>query len=277
MENTALNGTINATKDHEDWKKKKGYGPILVVAVSLALLLSLYAGGYLRSGTNLPPSLHRDEKGMTNAVASSSSTSLVGSGTTQGGSSAHCEKNTGYNCGAVFPPGGNTCGQKGCCCNQEDGEGLKLNSCDSAKGYAYRGCNSCWGQDACFKTNNINAGTNSCHGSMPCKHASDSTIGNDSCHGTMACKSVQNSTIANDSCQGDYSCEDVKNSIIGTGSCTGSCYALENIKIGNNSCNGGSVYTGGVCYQCKHDVPDNACNQGVTDDMDINGFCNYCM
>ena len=65
MENTALNGTTNATKDHEDWKKKKGYGPILV-AVSLTLLLSLYAGGYLGSGTNLPSSL------------SSSSTSLVG-------------------------------------------------------------------------------------------------------------------------------------------------------------------------------------------------------
>jgi len=262
--------TATATKDKE-WKKKKGYGRILV-AVSLALLLSLYAGGHLGSGTNL----HHGEMGTKDAAASSSSTSLVGSGTTQGGSSAHCEKNTGYNCGAVFPPGGNTCGQKGCCCNQEDGTGYKLNSCDSAKGYAYRGCNSCWGKDACFKTNNINAGTNSCHGSMPCKHASDSTIGNDSCHGTMACKSVQNSTIANDSCQGDYSCEDVKNSIIGTGSCTGSCYALENIKIGNNSCNGGSVYTGGVCYQCKHDVPDNACNQGITDDMDSNGFCNYC-
>ena len=121
MENTALNGTTNATKNQE-WKTKKGYGPSLV-AVSLALLLSLYAGGYLRSGTNLPPSLHRDEKGMTNAVASSSSTSLVGSGTAQGGSSAYCKKNTGYNCGAVFPPDGNTCGQKGCCCNTEDGKG----------------------------------------------------------------------------------------------------------------------------------------------------------
>jgi len=264
------------------------------------------AGGLLREGstttmeTGMATGTEHGSSSQTKIKTSS--TSLVGSGTAasdlktltivvdddelidgllsvkpKGGSSAYCKKNTGYNCGAVFPPGGNTCGQKGCCCNQEDGEGLKLNSCDSAKGYAYRGCNSCWGKDACFKTNNINAGTNSCHGSMPCKHASDSTIGNDSCHGTMACKSVQNSTIANDSCQGDYSCEDVKNSIIGTGSCTGSCYALENIKIGNNSCNGGSVlYTGGVCYQCKHDVPDNACNQGITDDMDSNGFCNYC-
>ena len=56
MENTALNDTTNASKDHEDWKKKKGYGPILVT-VSLTLLLSLYAGGYLGSGTNLPSSL----------------------------------------------------------------------------------------------------------------------------------------------------------------------------------------------------------------------------
>ena len=76
MENTALNGTTNATKYHEDWKKKKGYRPILV-AVSLALLLSLYAAGYLGSGTHL----RHGEMGTTNAAASSSSTALVGSGT----------------------------------------------------------------------------------------------------------------------------------------------------------------------------------------------------
>ena len=82
------------------------------------------------------------------AVASSSSTSLVGSGTAasdlktltivvdddeliegllsvkpKGGSSAYCKKNTGYNCGAVFPPDGDTCDQKGCCCHKEDGTG----------------------------------------------------------------------------------------------------------------------------------------------------------
>jgi len=291
--------TATATKDKE-WKKKKGYGRILV-AVSLALLLSLYAGGHLGSGTNL----HHGEMGTKDAAASSSSTSLVGSGTTQGGSSAHCEKNTGYNCGAVFPPGGNTCGQKGCCCNQEDGTGYKLNSCDSAKGYAYRGCNSCWGKDACFKTNNINAGTSSCHGHGSCNHASDSTIHNESCQGFFACTSLKSSTIHDGSCRcgdGDgygHCCEDVKNSIIGKGSCsdgratclavknsiigTGSCNywqscdALENIKIGNNSCNGHTVYNaGGVCKECKHDVPDNACNWGITDDMDSNGYCNYC-
>ena len=116
MENTVFNDT--ATKDHEDWKKKKGYRPILV-AVSLALLLSLYAGGYLGSGTHL----RHGEMGTKNAVASSSSTSLVGSGTAQGGSSAYCKKNTGYNCGAIFPPDGDTCGHKGCCCRQEDGTG----------------------------------------------------------------------------------------------------------------------------------------------------------
>ena len=141
MENTAFNGTV--TKDHEDWKKKKGYGPI-IVAVSLALLLglSLYMGGHFDDGTNLPP----------NVAASSSSMSLVGSSTAasdlktltieldddenidvllgwpqkeqrQGGSSAYCKKNTGYNCGAVFPPNGDTCGHKGCCCRDEDGTG----------------------------------------------------------------------------------------------------------------------------------------------------------
>merc|ERR1711865_45196 len=263
----------NATKDHEDWKKKKGYGPILVVAVSLALLLSLYAGGYLGSGTNLPPRLHRDEKGMTNAVASSSSTSLVGSGTAQGGSSAYCKKNTGYNCGAVFPPDGDTCGHKGCCCRQEDGTGMKFNTCDSAKGYAYRGCNSCLGYLACFKTNNIEVGDSSCHGKYSCQTVSDSTIDNVSCHGNTACQSVQNSVIHKGSCQGEKTCRNVKNSIIGKGSCIGgghSCGASENVKIGNNSCNGGRV-----CYNCKYNVPDNACNQGSTDDM-TDGYCNYC-
>jgi len=149
MENTALNGTAT-TEDHEDWKKKKGYGPI-IVAVSLALLLGLsfYLGDHLGGGTNLD----RDEKETQNVAASSSSMSLVSSATAasdsktltielnddenidvllpgwtraekpMGGSAAQCKKNTGYNCGAVFPPGGNTCGQKGCCCNQEDGTG----------------------------------------------------------------------------------------------------------------------------------------------------------
>ena len=70
MENTALNGTT-VTKNQEEWKTKKGYGPI-IVAVSLALLLGLsfYAGR------------HSDAMRMTNVVASSSSSSLVGSGTT---------------------------------------------------------------------------------------------------------------------------------------------------------------------------------------------------
>ena len=78
MENTAFNGT--ATKDHEDWKKKKGYGPI-IAAVSLALLhgLSVYStGGPVDGGTTLPPPLYRDEKEMPKGAAFSSS--LVGSG-----------------------------------------------------------------------------------------------------------------------------------------------------------------------------------------------------
>merc|ERR1711865_1243563 len=252
----------NATKDHEDWKKKKGYGPILVVAVSLALLLSLYAGGYLGSGTNLPPRLHRDEKGMTNAVASSSSTSLVGSGTAQGGSSAYCKKNTGYNCGAVFPPDGDTGGHKGCCCRQEDGTGMKYNTCDSAKGYAYRGCNSCMGYLACFKTNNIEVGDSSCHGYSSCF------------------KVIHDSTIGGGSCLGDEVCHNMRNVIIGKGSCSStdgySCAGSENVKIGNNSCNGG-----GVCRNCKRNihthVPDNYCNQGSTAGMTKDGYCRFCM
>merc|ERR1711865_667296 len=294
------------------------------VTVSLALLLSLYAGGYLGSGTPL----RHDEMKTTNAAASSSSTSLVGSGTAasdlktltivvdddelidgllsvkpKGGSAASCKKNTGYNCGAVFPPDGDMCDQKGCCCTQDNGTGLKLNSCDSAKGYAYRGCNSCWGTDACFKTNNINVGTSSCHGgeacrlvsgSNACKSVQSSIIHDGSCHGgypslgTNSCKSVQRSTIHDGSCHGSFSCYEIKNATIGKGSCNEhsessfdpavsvdyvySCGYVVNVKIGNNSCNGKKV-----CYKCKHNVPDNACNQGITDDMDINGFCNYCM
>ena len=85
---------------------------------------------------------------MTNAAAASSSMYLMDLGTSssdlktltivvdddelidgllsvkpKGGSSAYCKKNTGYNCGAVFPPDGNTCSQKGCCCHVEDGTG----------------------------------------------------------------------------------------------------------------------------------------------------------
>jgi len=273
MENTALNGTTNATKNQE-WKTKKGYGPI-IVAASLALLLGLsfYAGRQV-SGANLR------EMGMTNAAAASSSTSLVGSGTAasdlktltivvdddelidgllsvkpKGGSSAYCKKNTGYNCGAVFPPDGDTCDQKGCCCHDGNGSGYKLNTCDNAKGYAYRGCNSCWGTDACFITSNINVGTSSCHGTQSCFKVAVSTIGNDSCHDQNACQYVQNSTIHDGSCNG-YS----------------SCKYVGNVKIGNNSCNGGSV-----CKECAHNVPDNACNTGITDDMDSNGYCNYCL
>ena len=98
-----------------------------------------------------------------------------------------------------------------------------MNTCDSAKGYAYRGCDSCWvgfiiiitiismwivgvivsqtspfsrhlslyrlvaqGKDACFRTSNINVGTSSCHGDSSCRFVSDSTIDNVSCHGDRA-------------------------------------------------------------------------------------------
>ena len=144
MENTAPNDTTT-TKD-QDWKQKKGYGPIIAMSLALLLGLSFYLGGHLGGDTTL----YRDKKEMQNVAASSSSTSLMGSGTAasdlktltieidddatvdgllsewlhpKGGSSIHCKKNTGYNCGAVFPPGGDTCSQKGCCCKEEDGSG----------------------------------------------------------------------------------------------------------------------------------------------------------
>ena len=136
------------------------------------------------------------------------------------------------------------------------------------------------GKDACLNTNNINAGTSSCHSHNSCRDVSDSTIGNDSCHGVRSCTSLKNSTIHDGSCHGgSFSCYEVKNATIGKGSCnysneqrSESCEYVVNVKIGNNSCNGK-----GVCKECKHNVPDNACNPGITDDMDINGYCNYCL
>ena len=88
-----------------------------------------------------------------------------------------------------------------------------------------------------------------------------------------ACREVSGSIIENDSCHGDNACNSVQSSIIHDGSCHGvySCYGVQNMQIGNNSCNGNKV-----CYKCKHYVPNNSCNQGITDDMDIHGNCNYC-
>ena len=134
------------------------------------------------------------------------------------------------------------------------------------------------GEAACFDTNNIEVGDSSCHGFWSCIHASDSTIYNESCHSKNACQYMKNSTIHDGSCQGDYTCSDVKNSIIGKGSCTGSCVGSENITIGNNSCNKDPKNNAAfnVCNECAHNVPDNACNQGITDDM-TGGYCNYCV
>ena len=51
----------------------------------------------------------------------------------------------------------------------------------------------------------------------------------------------------------------------------------ENVTIGNNSCknqlDGNKRHN--VCYRCKHNVPDNACNQGITADI-TDGYCTYC-
>ena len=110
----------------------------------------------------------------------------------------------------------------------------------------------------------------------------DSTINEGSCQSKESCRYVQNSTIHDGSCQGYQSCKTVKNSIIGKGSCTGingnSCDHSENITIGNNSCNGGLTKNNtatNVCEKCAHNVPNNACNQGSTDDM-TDGRCNFC-
>ena len=75
----------------------------------------------------------------------------------EGKSAAHCHRNTGYNCGAVFPANGNTCNKKGCCCADENGgDSFKLETCEHTKGYAYRGCNSCWVSVSCFVYMNRN-------------------------------------------------------------------------------------------------------------------------
>ena len=154
MENTPLTGTTTTTPTNRDGKPtKRYYGPLLAASLALLLGLSFYLlGGHRGGGTNL----YREEKETPNGAASSSSSSLslVGSGTAAsdwktltieidddatiegvlsggppaaeqrlGGSSAYCKKNTGYNCGAVFPPNGDTCNSKGCCCLGEDGGG----------------------------------------------------------------------------------------------------------------------------------------------------------
>ena len=122
----------------------------------------------------------------------------------------------------------------------------------------------------------------SCHGRTSCNFLSDSTVYNDSCQGDLACGFVENSTIHDGSCQGKRTCVDVKNSIIGKGSCNGtgndignSCDRSENITIGNNSCNMEPNSSVKVCEKCAHNVPDNACNQGITDDI-TEGYCMYC-
>ena len=148
MENTPLTGITTTTPTNRDGKPtKRYYGPLRAASPALLLGLSFYLLGGQRGGGT---TLSRDEQETPNVPASSSSLSLVSSGTVasdlktltieidddatvdgllsewlhpKGGSSIHCKKNTGYNCGAVFPPGGDTCSQKGCCCKEEDGSG----------------------------------------------------------------------------------------------------------------------------------------------------------
>ena len=49
---------------------------------------------------------------------------------------------------------------------------------------------------------------------------------------------------------------------------------LETIVVTTMQLDGDERYN--VCYRCKHNnVPDNACNQGITADM-MDGYCSYC-
>ena len=143
------------------------------------------------------------------------------------------------------------------------------------------------GELACYKTKNIKVGDSSCHGKGSCETVFDSTIDNDSCHVKKSCWFLENSTIHKGSCQGENTCSFVQNSIIGEGSCNGgsdkkdngssSCSYSKNVTIGNNSCNqldGSAKYV--ICYKCHHNVPDNACNQGSTDDLTEDGYCKFC-
>ena len=142
------------------------------------------------------------------------------------------------------------------------------------------------GKGSCNNNNKNNIGGDSYKGS--CTYMENSTIHDSSCQGDAACLYVMNSTIQEGSCQGNSSCDSALNSIIGKGSCNGngigknekafgySCAGIENITIGHNSCNKGLNSSVGVCEDCAHNVPDNACNQGITADM-TDEYCNFCV
>ena len=167
-----------------------------------------------------------------------------------------CESRSNYNCGAKFPPDGNTCSGKGCCCDGENGHGLEYYTCTGVSGFTNRGCDSCWGSAACYDTENMNIGSNSCHGNNSCISTSHSTIFNDSCQGRYACNDLGHTTIGSGSCKGYYACKDCARTTIGSGSC--------NAKY--------------ICEDCAEYsiVPDNACNdQYGVDTRDKK--CNYCM
>lgn len=150
-----------------------------------------------------------------------------------------CTNQSNYNCGAKFPDNGNTCGGKGCCCHGENGTGTQVNTCDNGKGFTNRGCKSCWGVDACKKTNNMNIRSNSCHGKFACKETAESLLFNDSCQGQASCVKLKNTNVMYGSCRGDWACFYAKDSTISNDSCNGetACKKLKKTTIGNGSCN----------------------------------------
>ena len=207
-----------------------------------------------------------------------------------------CKNSDLYQCGVAFPSdgSGDTCSAKGCCCDGQDGTGLQVATCRTNKeGYTNRGCGSCWGNNACRNTDNVNIGTNSCRGDheghhdahqgQACAKTLDTTIENDACHGYTACFWSNNTMIKTGACIGKEACFGLKDSSIGEGSCRGSqaCKSIDNsswsrvyyynLTIGNNSCNGD-----GICAYCEGSVvPSNACNDVNGDDV-TDGKCNYC-
>ena len=132
---------------------------------------------------------------------------LVGSVDTGG----RCETTSSYNCGVAFPPNGNTCSGKRCCCKGDNG-----------KCFTHRGCKSCRGTYACRSTENMNIVSSSCHGTDACRYTSDSNILNDSCQGKKeSCKHLINMKIGSNSCNGKYACFRASDSSILDDSCRG--------------------------------------------------------
>jgi len=204
-----------------------------------------------------------------------------------------CNKKHNYQCGQHFPPGGDTCSGKGCCCDGGDGTGLQVATCRTNRGdegFTNRGCNSCWGTHACGNTKYMNIGTNACHGEKACMYTEYSTIETDACQGDYSCYHIQNANVKRDACIGEDACsvgdpKQFKSLRVGSfsveeGSCQGkdACWLQQSsadvdyVNIGKNACIGESI-----CKNCANAVvPDNACNDVDDGDDVTGGRCNYC-